>query len=585
MARRSATAPAIPIGPVFCLLTGLILLAVGVSRSGVGAAVCVSYGLGFVNVAALDRFLAFRGAPLLSIRSLASARRNLRDLRIAVTRSVRSCFPSRFDLVWLAAATGLAACLRAYSLRQPVWYDEAFTFLYFVRRGFPALLNYPLPNNHILHTILVYCSTLLFGTDPVCMRLPAFLAGVAAVPLTFCLSRRISGDRSGYLAVIGVSVTAMYWVFYSVMARGYTMVGLFALVLAFVGLDVIKRPTLSACGALAALGALGMLTIPTMLFALGAVYCWLAALLAIERRSLRPAIRDFLVPSAIMTLLLTAVLYTPSILVSGGVESIVANSFVQSLSWNSFIGGLPQHLRDIRTLLLWDVPGWVVMAYVLLVPFGVIRAALERNWPATLFVPAIVAGSAAVFVLKQSIPFPRTWTYVIPFAAIAADTGITYLIRPLPRLAPRLLALLLFAWGVYGAAGAMSEDIIARGADFPDGSPLARDLRSVMNVGDIVHAKIPTDVPLYFYMWYYDVPDQTRIDARHRNEFFVVEKRTHSIADLTDAPVTVIAEYPGATLYRLRDAPSVSPGSDAMADADWVRATGGGTRFRPARGR
>ena len=104
---------------------------------------------------------------------------------------------SRQGILWLLLAMAVGTGVRGYYLSQPMRYDEAFSFLNFVHRGFPALFFYPLPNNHVLHSILVKAVTQVWGNSPASIRFTAFLAGIATMPLLFCLCRRLG--KSGIL--------------------------------------------------------------------------------------------------------------------------------------------------------------------------------------------------------------------------------------------------------------------------------------------------------------------------------------------------------------------------------------------------
>ncbi len=536
-----------------CLAIGGALLTVSLTCSGLWSTVLALYSLFFVNLAFLDHVLRQRGSSILSPQALAHTRQGLRELSADLRASLRHCVPSRHDALWLTATTGIAIVVRGYSLGQPVSYDEAYTFLNFVQPGFPALFDYPVPNNHILHTLLVRFATLILGTSTAVMRAPAYAAGVATIPLTFCFCRSLLPLGSGYLAASALSVFP-YMVFYSTMARGYSLLVLLSVGLALVGLHVVRKPSLPGCGVLALIGALGMLTIPTMLFALGGVFLWLGVLLAIRRQSVRAVFREFLIPCAVLMFLFTLVFYTPSILESGGVHSIVANSFVQPMPWDVFAGGLAAHFQSVIRQFSWDVPRWAPSICALLVLAGVVSAAIDRHWAAVLLVPSMVVGSGLVLVAKQRIPFLRTWIYLIPFALVAADVGLTYLTKRLPRLAQAVVAVLLLALALQRGLAMMSDNVVARGADFPDGARIVQELKSVMRQGDIVHVQLPVDWPTYYYMWYYHVPDQVTASTTH-NEFFVVEKRSYSIANLTHEPVVLVAESGDAALYRL-DAPT-----------------------------
>jgi uncharacterized membrane protein len=375
---------------------------------------------------------------------------------------------------------------------------------------------------------------------------------VASIPVTFCLCRKILPARSGYFAAIAMTILP-YLILSSTMARGYSLLVLLTLLLAFVGLHVVKRPSWSGCGALSLIGALGMLTIPTMLFVLGGVYLWLGALLLVDRGSPAAVLRELLIPSALMTIVLTLVFYTPSIIESDGVQSIVANSFVQPLAWGAFAAGILPHVRSVASQFAWNVPAPMPTVCALLTLLGMAGAVYERNWAVMLLAPAMLLGSGVVFLLKQSIPFPRTWVYLIPFALIVADAGLTYSMKWAPRKTQFVVPVFLMACGLYSVMTMMSEDTIARSADFPDGPGIVKELKSVMNQGDVVHVNMPIDWQTYFYMWYYGVPDRAKPEAIPSTEYFIVDRRSYAVTDLTHGPVAVVAQYGDTTLYRSLD--------------------------------
>src|SRR5205807_1142091 len=86
----------------------------------------------------------------------------------------------------------------------------AATYLFYVRKPpLYGLVSYTLPNNHVFHTLLVSVSTFLFGDHPWAIRLPAFLAGVAMIPLAFAAARRIHGDAAGLITAAFVALAAV----------------------------------------------------------------------------------------------------------------------------------------------------------------------------------------------------------------------------------------------------------------------------------------------------------------------------------------------------------------------------------------
>ena len=80
---------------------------------------------------------------------------------------------------------------------------------------------------------------------------------------------------------------------------------------------------------------------------------------------------------------------------------------------------------------------------------------------------------------------------------------------------------------------------------------MVEQLKGVMRSGDVVQARIPADVPMQFYMWYYGLPESSSAQgADHPNRFFIVDTRSYALTDMTHEPVAVVAEYGKSVLYR-----------------------------------
>jgi hypothetical protein len=87
---------------------------------------------------------------------------------------------------------GVAVRLRQYLFASSYWYDEAFLVLAIRERGFAALLG-PQPYNLVIPPFFLWAVRGLYqlgGDGELLMRLPAFLAGIAALILMIPLARR-----------------------------------------------------------------------------------------------------------------------------------------------------------------------------------------------------------------------------------------------------------------------------------------------------------------------------------------------------------------------------------------------------------
>jgi len=556
---------------LLCLLAGIVLIVADLSHlhlsllgsfrelphwkkvSNVLSLALAAYGTFFLALGLVSYAWSFRGTRL-AASIVNHSRQALVELRDALSSSIRACLASRQDVAWLTAACAVGLLIRGYFLGQPMRHGESYTFLHFVKQGFFFLFYYPVPNNHVLHTLLVKLSTLIWGAHPVSIRFPAFLFGMASLPLTFCLCRKLRPERSGVLASAAMAVVP-WMVLFSTNARGYSLLIFLTLALAFVGMHVAERPSLPGWALVSLLAALGMMTTPAMLFGIAGVYLWLACLLLFHGKSLAAILRDFVVPCGIMTFALTLVLYTPIIVASGGVKSIVANREMHTLTWNQFFHQVCPHARVAFWYFVKGTPRAALLMAALLLIAGMFGASRRRDWAPVVLLPAMLAGAAAVFFAKHAIPPARVWIYLLPFVFILADLGLTYLSEKLPHGLRPLLPLLLVVLASLYAVSLMSKNAPAGRAEkgpFPEAAFMAKYLRPLLGSNDLVHFKRPADEPMRFYLWYYGVPTKKGAAIPGaREEFFIVKKSRYTIEDLTEKPVIKLLDFGDTALYQL----------------------------------
>ena len=183
----------------------------------------------------------------------------------------------------LGVITLIALTLRVIRLNKPILYDEAFTFIQYASRSFKYIVaSYSAPNNHIFHTLLVGITYRLFGGHPWILRLPAFTAGLLCIPATFLTARRFFSSLQSLAASVLIGVMAGF-INYSVNGRGYTLVTLFALLLANFAALLVERQSKPALIAYGLTGALGFYTIPVFLYPMAGISLWVAVTYLIEQ--------------------------------------------------------------------------------------------------------------------------------------------------------------------------------------------------------------------------------------------------------------------------------------------------------------
>ena len=333
----------------------------------------------------------------------------------------------------------VGAALRVARLNQPMRYDESLTFISFASRPLSVgLATYSEPNNHLFHTLLVHLTT-LFGTQyrEWLVRLPAFLAGLAVVPVTYLLGAKLYRREVGLVAAAFTSASAPL-IEYSTNARGYSLVTLLFLLLWLVSIQVILQPKLKNWLLFSIIATLGFYTIPTMLYGFGMVVVWLAASLLLRYR--RIAVLRGLVAVVGLTLTLTFLLYLPVFLTSG-IEAVVANRFVAPLAWDNFLTELPKSL--IRTWETWN--SYLVQPLPILLLIGALGSVLLHRrigqYPVPIL-PVVLLCCAMMLVIQRVAPYPRVWLFLLPLYAICAEAGWVALLR-LKRTWASALALVL----------------------------------------------------------------------------------------------------------------------------------------------
>lgn len=103
------------------------------------------------------------------------------------------------------------------------WYDELYTYYYFISRGpIYAAIHWPLPNNHVGYSTLSACLG-IFGCAPIALRGVSYLCSLGSLILLYRLAKKWFAEE---IALIPVFLFAgMYMVNQlAVQGRGYALV-------------------------------------------------------------------------------------------------------------------------------------------------------------------------------------------------------------------------------------------------------------------------------------------------------------------------------------------------------------------------
>jgi hypothetical protein len=398
--------------------------------------------------------------------------------------------------IWLITAVAMIS--RLANLFQPMRYDESVTWAYFVGRPWHTVVSsYQFPNNHVFFSLLAKATSSLAPFQPWALRLPAFLAGIAIVPLTWAVGRRVASPAVGLIgAALAAGSTSL--ILYATNARGYSLVVALFLVLLLHADRIRVSPTARGFALHALLGALGLYTIPVMLYPLGIVATWLllaaARTTGVARRRL--AVGTVLASAAAGAAAL--LLYLP-IIRGAGMSALTGNRFVTPTTWSAFVSDLPRHAAE--TLLAWTSPlPWWAAPLLLVLALAGARRTEPSDRPSLAL--ATVLWCAVLLAATHRVPFVRVWLFLLPLFHLAVARGLLRVARRTRAadavaspMSAALVAAAVASVALFSDAVRASEDT----GSFPEARGVTARLATELRAGDRVLAPIPTNGPLLYY--------------------------------------------------------------------------------------
>lgn len=525
------------------------------ARAGAITLILVAYGLLFLFLVA-SSFILHRKGKSLSLELILGLRNFLPAFHTEFQKFLEPGLEGSLK-IWPILILLMGAGIRVFFVNQPMRGDEAYTFLNFANKGIVSLFDYPVPNNHVFNTLLIKLSTLIWGASPATIRLSALIAGIAVIPLAYQVSRSFNPRKnSGILAGLG-SALFPYLILYSTNARGYSLVTFLTLLMSLVALRYLASSSIRKIVVLSILAALGIWAVPSMIFAVSGIFVWLIACQMIAGRQFRKIVTNFAIPFGVLSAVFTFILYTPVILVSNGLEPIIANKFVESQSWPEFIGLFGPKIISTFSELSRDVPAVVIIISLVLGVFGLCRSLKNREWRLYLLLPALILGALLVILIQHTVPYARLWIYILPLFLVLLDYGFVGLVEHLgSRMQSYLIAALTLAGFIY-VVHLASANIITNYPDtsaFPEAPIAAQYLKPILASNDVVRVSNTADWSVYFYLWYYGVPyDPESRPANPGKTFIIVKKSRYSLSDMTDKPVVKLLDFEDLAMYQVVD--------------------------------
>jgi len=473
-------------------------------NAGVFDVIFGAVGLAFLGLAALTWLHRWGLVGKLLKRSLKDAGRFFANLR-----------PPKDELGFLAVVLVIMVLAAIYRLERawsPMSHDEAYTYVAFSRSLFTAISDYHLPNNHVFHTILVYFSTQLFGLQPWAVRLPAFVAGVLIVPAAYWLAKRLYDRWTGLGAALLVAWFPAL-IAYANDARGYTLVALFTVLTLVLGDIVRKEKNLFAWMMISLCSALGLYTVPVMLFPFGVLFVWLLLENQVEGSGPYRTKWEFIwywLAAGIGTAVLTLLFYTP-ILIFTGPQKLFANGFVAPLPWSDLLETLASRFSETWAQWTFRVP----LAILVLLIAGWTLGLLFHCRLSTSRVPLQLAALLWIVILllvQRPNAWSKVWVFLQPLMLIWAAAGIFGLLQKVRLKPARGLPLAAIAFGAALLAGIwhaawLAPQLPELWAEQGDEERAVLFIQDQMQPADLIVVGPPDDAPVWYYSELHGIPD------------------------------------------------------------------------------
>ena len=403
--------------------------------------------------------------------------------------------------------------LRLTFLFQPMRHDEAFTFTNYASQPLVvALSNYSFPNNHLFHTFLVHLFYLAFGNHEWVIRLPAFLAGVVFLPTTYLVTRKLYNSNVALLTTAFV-LTSSPLIEYTTNARGYMLVCLFFFFLLALLHHLLHTTDKAAWICFSVIGALGLYTIPTMIYPLALTTSWF--LISLLTKTTLPTYKRQLQHFAVASVglgVLTIILYTPVFLGSGP-GALFSNRFVKSApSWQSFFSSQQDSVSKLWQIWTWDYPAFLPHLLILCLALGIVFYKRVANHHIPL--PLAVLTCLLLLVFQRVTPPERTWLFLLPlflvWIAIGFDRVIKLLsqirlLTPIKKTLHPLTVLTIIVISLPGAIHNLSNYYQYGPGTLRDAEQIVNELAVQLKPTDRV-LTVTTAAPLEYYFKRQNIP-------------------------------------------------------------------------------
>ncbi|WP_033417686.1 hypothetical protein [Cytophaga aurantiaca] len=313
-----------------------------------------------------------------------------------------------------------------FAIVMPVSYDEAYTYLQFTSKSiFVSLSFYPLPNNHVLHSIITNITRYIpFLPILFCLRVSSIVVSFFTWLLCFSFLKKYYSKHISLL-ITGISSMLFMSMYYSYMSRGYGLVMLFFVLSFYTSYKIIfENDSRKNWLLFSVSNILGFFTMPSYLY----VFIILNVFILWNNRLQLK--KQFLYN--VFTVFVVVILYMPIIIVNGA-GALISNRFVAPISRTELMNQLVDFFRNAVV----EITGvnYIFICFLLLISLALLIK-FKMKFELKTFVVFIV--SPFLLLIGHSvIPFPRTFNYYavvliflvcIPYWKLIQEISVKYVI-------------------------------------------------------------------------------------------------------------------------------------------------------------
>ena len=317
--------------------------------------------------------------------------------------------------IFFWALLAVSFLVRLIRINQGFWYDELHTLLRFVFSSYQQILtSLPVPNNHILFTLLAKLSIGIFGLHEWSLRLPSLILGGLTPPLLYLFWRKRFSRFVSFAASLFLALS--FWpVWFSQDARGYAGFILFSALSNIFFLSWLERPERNPGGLYVICSAIACYFYFYTGFIIAAQFAYAMVRLVRSGKPLKP--RKYFLP--LPAALISMALYAPGL--SQLLKYYQLRGKDISFHWLNL-----QFAKDTIELLAGT--HWLSFAVGAAILFLVGLPRLYKKWPGLVF---LYLASAAFLILATWVLrifiYARFLSFLIPFFFLAAAAAMEWI--------------------------------------------------------------------------------------------------------------------------------------------------------------